>query len=197
MEAGAGRRSYALEGFSQMLASAGGTLQLADLGGINQANLDFVTSFGHRLYGEDLLRSYDAFFSPQERETGAPAAARVEAFLNDTLHFPGHRIHGALVWDTLQFLPAAMSAAVLERLRETLAPGGLLMALFHPENAGPTASPQQCRILDSGHMTVTPRPVRRRLEQFSPRSIERFFGRFETVKFFLTRDNLQEVLTRR
>jgi hypothetical protein len=176
------------------LVAAPAPLQIVDLGGINQANLDYVTGLGHRLYSEDLLRAHDAFFQPGETD---PTQARVSAFLDDTLRFPRRVIHGALVWDTLQFLPPGLAGAVLDRLRDALAQGSLLLALFHPENSGPVASPQQCRALDHSHLTVTPRPARRRLEQYNPRSIERLFTGFETVKFFLTRDNLQEVITRR
>jgi hypothetical protein len=32
---------------------------------------------------------------------------------------------------------------------------------------------------------------------FNNRSLEKLFGKFESVKFFLTRDNLREVIVRR
>ncbi len=191
-----GRRSYALESLSHRLDSLEG-LQILDLGGINQSNLDYITGMGHRLYSEDLLRAYDSFFTLEEIQSRRLEDDRIEAFVNETLDFPDQSTDGALLWDTLQFLPPALSQAVLDRVFRILAPDSLVLALFHPETVGPAAAPYQCRILNRGQLLVAPRPARRPIEPFSTRSIERFFRRFQTVKFFLTRENLQEVIARR
>jgi len=191
-----GRRSYALESLSHRLQELDG-LQILDMGGINQANLDYVTGMGHRLYAEDLLRAYDSFFTLEEIQARQFSGERVEAFLDETFDFADQTTDGALMWDTLQFLPLSLSQPVLDRIHRILSPDALVMALFHPESTDPAASPYQCRIQDTRHLLVTPRTVRRVIEPFSARSIERLFQRFRTVKFFLTRENLQEVIARR
>jgi hypothetical protein len=185
-----------LESFGQWL-SGQERLQIVDLGGLNQQNLDFVTGFGHRLYAENLLDSYDAFFTDAERQSQEFGAARMEQFLDATLDFPDQSVDGALLWDTLQFLPAALAQAMLDRLHRALAPDALLLALFHAESVGPSACQQICRIMDARHVMVGSRGARRTLVAFNARSIEKFFRRFQALKFFLTRDNLQEIVARR
>jgi hypothetical protein len=190
------RRSHALTALTRYLESQE-SLQVIDLGGINQANLDYVTGMGHRLYAEDLLRSYDAFFSEEERVSRQIEPQRIEEFLDQSLDFADQSADAALVWDTLQFLPAPLAQAILDRLYRVMAPDGAVLAFFHPEGGQPLASPHVCRILDGQNMLLTPRPAQRPTEPFNTRSIERFFQRFASVKFFLTRENLQEVIARR
>jgi hypothetical protein len=191
-----GRRSYALEGVSQWLTSQE-RLQIIDLGGINQQNVDYVTGMGHRLYADDLLRAYEAFFEPEEIRAPQLSAQRIEEFLDHCFDLPDQSADGALVWDTLQFLPPALAQAVLDRIHRILAPDSPMLALFHSESALPMAPPQQCRILDQRNIRLAPRGDKRPIVPFNPRAIERFFQRFRTLKFFLTRDNLQEVIARR
>jgi len=191
-----GRRSYALESMSQWLHSQE-RLQILDFGGINQHNLDYVTGLGHRLYSDDLLLSYECFFTAEERRTQQFDSARMEDFLDQTLDFPDQSADGALLWDTLQFLPGPLGQAVLDRVHRVLAPDSLVLALFHAESAGPEAIQQCCRILDERQLMVAPRGHRRPIVTFTPRGIEKFFRRFQALKFFLTRDNLQEIIARR
>ena len=189
------RRSHALENISGYLRSLP-ELQVLDFGGINQSNLDFVTGLGHRIYGENLMLAYDYYFSQQEVASGKFAPERIEQFLDQTFDFEDQSCDAAFVWDSLQFLPAQISQGVLTRLYRVLAPDALLMAFFHPENSG-AAAPHICRILDARHLQLTPRPHFRPAVPFNTRSIERFFQQFQSVKFFLTRENLQEVIARR
>ncbi|HEY3444402.1 MAG TPA: class I SAM-dependent methyltransferase [Paludibaculum sp.] len=189
------RRSHALENLSGYLRAHQG-LQVLDFGGINQPNLEFVTGLGHRIYGENLMLAYDYFFSQQEVASRQFAPERIEQFLDRTFDFEDQSCDAALIWDTLQFLPPNIAQAVLGRLYRVLAPDSLLMAFFHPENSGP-AAPHVCRILDNRNLQLTPRPHARTIVPFSTRSIEKFFQQFKSVKFFLTRENLQEVIARR
>lgn len=191
-----GMRSHAMESMSQWLASQE-RLQILDFGGIKQQNLDYVTGFGHRLYAEDLLQSFDSFFTEEERRSQQFSEQRIEAFLNETLDFPDQSADGALLWDSLQFLPAPLGAAVLDRLHRVLAPDALVLALFHTEHVGSSAVQQSVRILDRGYVQLAPRGPRRPIVSFNARSIEKFFRRFQALKFFLTRDNLQEIIARR
>ena len=190
-----GRRSHALQSISAYL-HAHQELQVLDFGGINQANLEFVTGLGHRIYGENLMLAFDYFFSQQEIATRQFAPDRVEQFLDQTFDFEDQSCDVVFVWDTLQFLPPQIAQGVLERLYRVLSPDALLMAFFHPENSGP-AAPHACRILDARHLQLTAKPHVRPIVPFSTRSIEKFFQQFRSVKFFLTRENLQEVIARR
>jgi hypothetical protein len=191
------RRSHALDAMVQLLRQ-GDRLQILDLGGINQPNLDFLTGLGHRLYAEDLLKAYELSMAA---DSGG-AADQVDIllltrFIEDAFPFKPGSVHAAVLWDTLQFLPEPAADAILDRLHFMLAPHGVLLAFFHPENGLAKAAPQACRILDGKHLAMQPRPGRYKARAFNPRTIERFFQRFSSVKFYLTRENMQEVLVRR
>ena len=189
------RRSNALDSMSGYLNSLL-QLQVLDFGGINQPNLDFINGLGHRIYGENLMLAFDYFFSQQEVASRQFAPARVEQFLDQTFDFEDQSCDAAFVWDTLQFLPPEVAQRVLARLYRVLAPDALVLAFFHPENSGPVA-PHVCRILNGQYLQMTPKAHVRPIVPFSTRSIEKFFQQFQSVKFFLTRENLQEVIARR
>jgi hypothetical protein len=190
-----GRRSHALESVTSFLHSNEG-LQILDWGGINQCNLDFVTGLGHRLYSEDLLRTAEAFFTREEMASGTVEPARIEEFLEVTLSFADQSSDCALLWDCLQFLPPCAASAFVERLFRVLAPDSLVLAFFHHE-PGQTGIPHACRILDTRHLKLSPRTAPRPIHAYNTRAIEKFFHRYQSVKFFLTRDNTQEVVVRR
>lgn len=190
------RRSYALESLTTFLRAQEG-LQILDLGGLNQANLDFVTGLGHRLYAEDIVKACDLFFTREEFTQKHFDVHRVADFVDATFDFPDQSSDGALVWDVLQFLPNPVAQAVLDRLSRILAPDSFLLAFFHPESGGPAAKPHSCRIVDAKHLMFVPSESPRTIEIYTTRSIERFFHNFASVKFFLTRENLQEVIVKR
>jgi hypothetical protein len=100
------------------------------------------------------------------------------------------------VWDSLQFLPHVVAEAVVERLHQILSPDAPVLAFFHRDVARPVSA-SVCRVSGSKYLAVEPRAGRRQAEAFPPRSIERLFGRFRAVKFYLTRENHQEVIARR
>lgn len=179
---GAGRRSYGLEQVTEYLRGFEGG-QVIDFSGASQSNVDYVTGMGHRLYAEDVLVTL----------AGAPGTDAVPA---DCLAFPRASVHAALCWDRLQFLSDPQLAAVLERLHRILVPGGLVLAIFHPEQA-PTAAPLVCRVAGDGQLLLSTGTGARPFRPFSTRAVERLFRDFESVKFYLTRDNLQEVIVRR
>jgi len=189
------RRSQALHGLARHLESNPG-LQVVDLGGLNQQNLDFVTALGHRLYAEDLMSSYEWFFSPAERSEGSAEAKRIDSFIDSTIGLAGGSVGAVLAWDRLQFLFPAATDALDERLKFVMAPGALLLAMFHPEQIS-TAAHLSCRITDEAYLTATPKPPARQVGKYNARAIERLFSGFGGVKFYMTRDSLQEVLIRR
>lgn len=190
------RRSYALESLSGFLAARPG-LHILDLGGINQANLDYITGLGHRLYAEDLIRTFDGFFTPAELAAQKFNEGRIGTFLSDVFTMPERSAHCALVWDTLQFLPPRIAEAVLDRLYRVLVADALVLAFFHPESGGAAVAAHSCRVYDPRHLLLVNRAARRPVVAYNSRSIERLFGRFQAVKFFLTRESLQEIIARR
>lgn len=189
------RRSHALLSLAKHFESAT-PMQVVDFGGLNQQNLDFVTGSGHRLYAENLVLGYENFFSNDERSRGEATPERMELFLRDALPFNDHAIGAVLAWDRLQFLFPAAAAALVTRLKRLMAPGAMLLALFHPEQLS-SAAPLSCRAGEDGAISAVSKPPARPVEPFNARAIEKLFSDFASVKFYMTRDSLQEVLIRR
>lgn len=190
------RRSHALEHITGALLR-GEAMQVLDLGGIGQQTVDFVTGLGHRLYAEELLRSAEEAFPGIDEDTGPLDERAIEEFLERTIPFPNGSVSAVLAWDQFHYLPPALAEAVVQRLHRVMKPDGLLLALFHPESAGPQATLSSCRIIDAQNLLVRPRGATRRTRKFTPRTIERFLREFSSVKFFMTRDSVQEVIARR
>jgi len=187
------RRSYALESFVQALQGQE-SLQILDLGGLNQSNLDFVTGLNHRLYALDVVQAADRGFSAAEWKSGAVDAQAICAFLDQTFEMYDRSAHGALVWDVFQFLPPGLQEPVLQRLRRVLVPGSPVLAFFHTV---PGAAQSQYRIVNGNQVQLAVRAGSRTAPAMAPRVIERLFADFAALKFFLTRENLQEVIARR
>jgi hypothetical protein len=187
------RRSHALESLAAFLQSPPG-LQVLDFGAINQSNLDYITGFGHRLYAADILRAYDLMAQTAAGE--APPAPDLERFLDESFVFPDQTVDCALLWDTIQFLPPEAAAAAGRRLHRVLAPDAFVLACFHP-GAAARQPPCSFRILDGRHLQLRPRAAPRFIAPFTTRAIEKYFQQFRTVKFFMTRESLQEVVIRR
>lgn len=184
----AARRSYALEQITEHLR--GFELgQVVDLGGACQSNIDYATGMGHRLYAEDVLLTLGGW-------QGAPDGAPSETMLPPgCLDFPRASVHAALCWDRLQFLAEPAAAALVERLHRILAPGGLLLAMFYPEQGA--RAPLACRVAGTNELQIYPVGAVRPFRGYSTRSIEKMFQQFDSLKFYLTRENLQEVIVRR
>lgn len=184
----AARRSYALEQFTEYLS--GFELgQVVDLGGACQSNVDYVTGMGHRLYAEDVLLTLAAW-------QGGPAAGQsTDTLPPGCLEFPRSSVHAALCWDRLQFLAEPAAAALVERLHRILAPGGMLLALFYPDQGA--RAPLACRVTGPHELQIHPVGAVRPFRGYSTRSIEKMFQQFDSLKFYLTRENLQEVIVRR
>ncbi|GIU78472.1 MAG: hypothetical protein KatS3mg005_1710 [Bryobacteraceae bacterium] len=183
----AARRSYALEQITEYLR--GFELgRVVDLGGACQNNIDYVTGMGHRLYAEEALEA--ASFQPKN---GAPEEGG--ALPPGWLEFPRASVHAVFCWDRLQFLPEAVSEALVERMHRALAPGGLVLALFYPDQG--TRAPLACRIADGSSLQIQPAGAARLYRAYSTRAIEKLFQSFESLKFYLTRESLQEVIVRR
>ena len=78
-----------------------------------------------------------------------------------------------------------------------LRPGASLLALFHTEERIETIPTYSYRIQDHKTIQLASRAQRKPAQIFNNRSLEKLFQDFESVKFFLTRDQLREVIVKR
>jgi hypothetical protein len=172
-------------------------LSILDLAGASQATVTFVTSYGHRLYSDDFVRQLDQCFSNGDFYEDQTNPLKAATFLDSTLNFPDGYFDGVLVWDTLQFLTAPLLSTVIGRLHRVLKPGASLLAFFHAEERIETIPTYSYRISDHRSILLVDRGRRRPAQFFNNRSLEKLFQDFQSVKFFLTRNHLREVIVRR
>ncbi|MBI3665677.1 MAG: class I SAM-dependent methyltransferase [Acidobacteria bacterium] len=170
-------------------------LHILDLGGVSQANVNFVTLRGHKLYTGDLLVGLDRVgVAPREPGKAAGPTAR---FIKENLNFPPAHFDGILVWDSLEFLDEEMLWAAVSSLQAILKPGGCLLSFFHTHAKGETVHIYRYQIRDHQTLHLQPRCSRPLPRAFNNRNLERLFGNFHAVKFFLAKDNLREVIVTR
>jgi len=172
-------------------------MNILDLAGANQGTVTFVTNYGHGLYSDDLLLQMDECFGDGDFFENQLNPRKVDEFLKRTLHFPDEHFDGALVWDTLQYLSAPLLTVVIERLWRMLRPGSCMLALFNANEHAEQVQSYSYRIADHRTIGMQPRGMRRPSQPFSNRTLEKLFQNFHSVKFFLTRDHLREVIVRR
>ncbi len=191
------RHSNGLEQFFDHIQGEQG-LRLLDLAGASQANIAYITNLGHRLYSEDFLSSLDMAFKGDGGFFENQAdPRRAGAFLEQNLDFPENHFDGALLWDMLEFLAPPLLKAVVERLQQIVKPGSYLLAIFHADERAGEITTYHYRIADAGTLLLAPRGSRPPAQFCNNRAVEKIFEKFESVKFFLTRDYLREVIVKR
>ena len=191
------RSSHGLEQFFSSIQEEE-NLSILDFAGASQANISFITALGHRIYSNDVVHALEeAFGGEGDYLTNQSDPKRATAFLEETLAFGDRSFDGALLWDTLQFLAPPLLEQTVEQLFRILRPGASLLAFFHAEEKSNSAPLYSYRILSPKTMSLTSRGAARPTQYFNNRSLEKLFQKFQSVKFFLTRDHLREVIVRR
>lgn len=188
------RQSRGLEQFFFNLHGQVG-LSILDLAGASQQNIDFLTSLGHKVYSANVGYSMEECFGSDP--SGQTNPGRIEYFLRSNFDYPSQTFDGVLMWDAMQFMGPALLNATVERLADIMRPKSYLLAFFTVNDKVQEVTSYSFRIQDDKTLLVTDRGMRSTGHVFNNRSLEKLFGKFESVKFFLTRDNLREVIVRR
>ena len=187
------RPSRGLEEFFTYIRGQSG-LTILDLGGASQQNVSFITNLGHRLYSEDFLRILRETFGEGGGSEQQSNPGQIEYFLRQALDYPEGQFDGVLIWDVLEYLSPALLAAVIERLHKIVRPKSYLLAFFHSDDKLDAVPYYTFRIQEINTLQVVQRGVRRPAQLFNNRSLEKLFTHFDSVKFFLTRERLREVI---
>jgi hypothetical protein len=189
------RPSRGLEEFFVYIRGQSG-LTILDLGGATQQNVSFITNLGHRLYSEDFLRILHETFGEDGGIEQQSNPGQIEYFLRQALDYPEEHFDGVLVWDVLEYLSPALLAAVIERLHKIVRPKSYMLAFFHSDDKLDAVPFYTFRIQEINALQVAQHGVRRPAQLFNNRSLEKLFTRYESVKFFLTRERLREVIVK-
>jgi hypothetical protein len=172
-------------------------LNLLDFAGATQENVSYITSMGHRLSSEDFVRGLEVTFGGKNLIEGQSDPRLVDQFIQDNLAFPPDAFDGALVWDGLQFLSPHLLQIAVDRLHDTLRPGAYMLAFFYADDKARQVPTYQYRIVDHHTLALAPRGYQTPGQFFNNRAIEKLFQRFASVKFFLAKDYLREIIVRR
>jgi hypothetical protein len=205
------RRSSGLAELSRLLAGQEG-LCILDMGSTSPTNIRYLTGHGHKVYSEDLLiASTDPTLKILNEE--GQTVLDSKRFLAENLDYGAALFDCVLCWNLADYIDESLVKPVVGRLWSAMKPGGVLLAFFHTQDAGPDAPCYRYHI--TGNDTLEMQPVvahpeaRRgpsgttrlvserslRLQRvFNNRHIENLFRDFASKKFFLARDNVREVL---
>ena len=205
------RRSSGLGELSRVWESDA-PLCVLDLGSTSASNIRFFTERSHKIYSEDLLvASTEPSLVTKDEQGNVVLDSR--RFLADNLVYPAAHFDVVLCWNLSDYLDESLVRPVMGRLWSVLKPGGMLLAFFHTKDAGPDSPCYRFHIVGKDVLEmqriVLKREARRgptgaihtaitdgfRLQRvFNNRHIETLFRDFASIKFFLARDNVREVL---
>src|SRR5437764_1096382 len=186
------RQSRGLEQFFAYIRDQAG-LTILDLGGATQQNVNFITNLGHRLYSEDFLRVLHETFGVNDT-VDQSNPGRIDYFLHQALDYPEGHFDGVLVWDLLEYLEPPLLAAVVERMHKIARQKSYMLAFFHSDLKLEAVPFYTFRIQETNQLHVAQQGSRHPAQLFNNRSLEKLFARFESVKFFLTKESLREVI---
>ena len=198
------RRSSGMGEISRLLNSEE-ALCVLDMGSTSASNIRFFTGKGHKIYSEDLLwSSLDPALRIQD-SAGNPVLDS-KKFLDENLVYPNARFDIVLCWNMPDYMEESLVKPTIDRLWSLMKPGGLLLAFFHTRDAGPdsicyryhvTATDvlemQEVKFAAPGR-PATDKQSPRLQRVFNNRHIENLFRDFASIKFFLARDAIREVL---
>jgi hypothetical protein len=186
------RSSRGLEEFFAYIRDQAG-LTILDLGGATQQNVSFITNLGHRLYSENFLQTLNDTFGGEGAEDQSNPG-QIDYFLRQTLNYEPGQFDGVLLWDVLEYLGPPLLAAVMDRLHTVVRPKSYMLAFFHSDDKLAETPVYTFRIQDVNSLQLAQRGARRPAQLYNNRSLEKLFSEFESVKFFLSRDRLREVI---
>jgi hypothetical protein len=190
------RQSHGLQQFFSSFGESE-ALQVLDLGEFTQANVSYITGLGHRPTFDGLQHTLDSIFGFGDPLPAQSDPVKAQYFLDHVLQFPPDSFDAILVWDTLERLSRPLLNIVLERLHDVLRPHGGMLACFHAESKQEMVQTYSFRIVNEKTLLLYPRGMRKAVQSFNNRAIEKLFERFGSVKFFLTRDYIREVIVRK
>ena len=198
------RRSSGLGELSR-LWEADSPLCVLDLGSTSPANIRFFTEGSHKIYSEDLLVASTEPHLVTKDEQGA-VVLDSRRFLADNLVYPAAHFDVVLCWNLPDYMEEGLVKPTIDRLWSIMKPGGFLLAFFHTREAGPDSTCYRYHVngtdileMQEVKFALPGRPASEkqspRLQRvFNNRHIENLFRDFASIKFFLARDAIREVL---
>ncbi|HKD92458.1 MAG TPA: class I SAM-dependent methyltransferase [Terriglobales bacterium] len=181
-------------------------LNILDLGPTSPANIEYLTNLGHKVYNEDVLHAGTdpALVTPGEGDKPTIDVAR---FLSSSLQYEPEKFDAVLCWDVADYMPEVLVKPMVDRIHRATKPGGSVLAFFHTKDAGPDAPYYRYHIGGPETLSLqamwkqgpvkTRVPLFRLQRIFQNRHVENLFRDYGSLKFFLARDNVREIIVLR
>ena len=199
------RRSNGMNELSRSLHSQEG-MRVLDLGPTSPQNISYFTGMGHRIHNEDvLMASCDPTLLVQGQD--GQRVLDVDRFVAENLVYDKEFFDAVLCWDVSDYLHADLVKPVVQRIHRIMKPKGLVLSFFHTRDAGPdapyhryhigasdTLELQRIAVPAAGQQSSRRNNYFRLQRVFNNRHIENLFHDFASIKFFLGRDNIREVM---
>ena len=186
------RRSTGFNEFIKAISREDG-LKVLDLGSTSPANIQFMTGLGHRFHQEDVLRgATDKTLIIPNSEGGT--TVDVNRFMDENLTFQREEFDAVMFWDLADFLPEPLVKPVIERVHLAMKPTGIMLAFFHNKEIGANAPFYRYNIASKDTLELQPARPFKMQRVFNNRQVENLFKDYSSIKFFLGRDNIREVL---
>jgi 2-polyprenyl-3-methyl-5-hydroxy-6-metoxy-1,4-benzoquinol methylase len=150
---------------------------------------------GHRLYAGDFLQILNETFGVDDT-VDQSNPGQIDYFLKQALDFPDGHFDAVLIWDVLEYLAPPLLTAVVDRLHQLVRPKGYMLAFFHADDKLGSVPFYTFRIQDLNLLRIAQQGQRRPAQLFNNRGLEKLFGKFDSVKFFLTRERLREIIVK-
>jgi len=196
------RRSSAMVELARVLKTED-PLCVLDIGATSASNLRFFTERGHRIYSQDLLEASTDPDLVTKDEQGKPILDS-KKFLEENLAYPNGHFDLVFCWNLADYMDETLVKPVVARLWSVMKPGAMLLAFFHTREAGPDAPYYRYHITGTDLLEMhalnakgdqrKPHSAFTLQRVFNNRHIENLFRDFASIKFFLSRDNIREVL---
>jgi SAM-dependent methyltransferase len=190
------RRSTGFNEFIKAISREQG-LTVLDLGATSPANITFMTGLGHSFHQEDVLRLANDKALQVPNQEGGGTSLDVDRYLRDNLVFGREQFDAVMFWDLADFLPEPLVKPLIERIHGAMRPGGTLLAFFHTKDAGPEAPFYRYNIATRDTLELQQVRGFKLQRVFNNRHVENLFHDYSSIKFFLGRDNMREVLVTR
>ena len=186
------RRSTGFSEFLKWMAREE-ALSVLDLGSTSPANITFFIGLGHRFHQEDVLRlSSDKSLIVANGQ--GENTFDVDRFLDENLRFERQEFDAVMFWDLADYLPEPLVKPVIERIHVGMKPGAILFSFFHTKDAGAQVPFYRYNIASKDTLEMQPSTPYKLQRVFNNRHVENLFRDFNSIKFFLGRDNIREVL---
>lgn len=186
------RRSTGLAEFTRILGGCENAVTL-DLGPTSPANLSFLTGFGSRFCNEDILHASRDTRYVKKGPDGLSVIDQ-EKFFAENLNHPQSHFDAVLCWDVADYMAEPLIKPMVERLHRIVKPKGVVLAFFHTRDGGVESPHCRYHIVDGQVLELEPQSDLRVQRIFNNRHVENLFHGFSSLKFFLARDNVREVL---